>query len=213
MACLRREHDQLSKQTDRRPPRFATGWNRSGRGQTANIRGDDREGRGTIPRRQPSPVWLGMVDEIIVVDTGSIDEGLTYHCRNARARASTRSCTWCDDFSAARNEALDLATGDWILYRCRRTIGATSSQVGTGTADDRFAFEQIALPAALRHRVSYRLFRRDPRIRFRWHDPRNDAARPSPDNRQRRSAQWYRAISPSRISATMATSRISCRAT
>jgi glycosyltransferase involved in cell wall biosynthesis len=49
------------------------------------------------------------VDEMIVVDTGSrdrtIDIAKTYG-------ASVYSFEWCDDFSAARNEALRHAQGD-----------------------------------------------------------------------------------------------------
>jgi GT2 family glycosyltransferase/tetratricopeptide (TPR) repeat protein len=53
------------------------------------------------------------VDEMIVVDTGSTDEtpriveelgGRLFHF------------PWCDDFSAARNESLRLARGDWIFW-------------------------------------------------------------------------------------------------
>ena len=53
------------------------------------------------------------VDEMIVVDTGSVDEtprvvesfgGKLFHF------------PWCDDFSAARNESLRHATGDWLFW-------------------------------------------------------------------------------------------------
>ena len=52
------------------------------------------------------------VTEIIVVDTGSSDK------TKEIARKFTDKIvdfTWCDDFSAPRNEALKHATGDWIL--------------------------------------------------------------------------------------------------
>lgn len=52
-------------------------------------------------------------DEIVVVDTGSTDDS------RAVARsfgAVTDDLPWDDDFAAARNRALDLATGEWILY-------------------------------------------------------------------------------------------------
>ncbi len=54
----------------------------------------------------------GVVDEIIVVDTGSKDATPAI-ARKAGARVV--SFTWCDDFAAARNEALRHAHGDWIL--------------------------------------------------------------------------------------------------
>lgn len=52
------------------------------------------------------------VDEIIVVDTGSTDETVNV----ARDFGATLGFfEWCDDFAAARNAALDMASGDWIL--------------------------------------------------------------------------------------------------
>ncbi len=55
----------------------------------------------------------GLIDEVVVVDTGSTDETLDI----AREfGAVTGTFGWCDDFAAARNAALDLATGDWILW-------------------------------------------------------------------------------------------------
>jgi tetratricopeptide (TPR) repeat protein len=51
-------------------------------------------------------------DEIVVVDTGSRDA-----TRDVARRHGARvvEFAWCDDFAAARNEALRYATGDWIL--------------------------------------------------------------------------------------------------
>jgi len=52
------------------------------------------------------------VDELVVVDTGSTDRTVEI----ARAGgAVVGHFTWCDDFAAARNAALELAGGDWIL--------------------------------------------------------------------------------------------------
>lgn len=53
-----------------------------------------------------------VVDEIVVADTGSTDETL------AVAREYTPNCheiPWEDDFAAARNRAIALAAGPWIL--------------------------------------------------------------------------------------------------
>ncbi len=53
-----------------------------------------------------------LVDEIIVMDTGSTDESVAI----AQALgAQVHSFAWVDDFSAARNAALAKCTGDWIL--------------------------------------------------------------------------------------------------
>ncbi|MEW6667471.1 MAG: tetratricopeptide repeat protein [Thermodesulfobacteriota bacterium] len=54
----------------------------------------------------------GLVDEMIVVDTGSRD-GTPDIARSLGARVY--SFSWNDDFSAARNESLRHATGAWIL--------------------------------------------------------------------------------------------------
>lgn len=54
-----------------------------------------------------------IVDEIIIVDTGSTDR------TNEIARqynAKIFNFKWIDDFAAARNESIKNATGEWILY-------------------------------------------------------------------------------------------------
>lgn len=53
------------------------------------------------------------VDEIIVVDTGSTDRTVAIA---EKFGARVFRFPWCDDFSAARNESLRHATGDWILW-------------------------------------------------------------------------------------------------
>jgi glycosyltransferase involved in cell wall biosynthesis len=110
----------------------------------------------------------GLVDEIVVVDTGSTDR-----TPDIAAAQGARVCThpWTGDFGAARNRALDLARGEWILY-----IDA-DERVRAGTADG--VRERLAEPGALGHRVmlhprpghsgywELRLFRNEPDIRFR----------------------------------------------
>lgn len=53
-----------------------------------------------------------MVDEIIVVDTGSSDRTKEIAADNG---AQVFDFEWCDDFSAARNFAIERTTGDWVL--------------------------------------------------------------------------------------------------
>ena len=53
-----------------------------------------------------------VVDEIIILDTGSTDK--TVEIAKGFG-ANIADFTWCDDFSAARNEALKYVQGEWVL--------------------------------------------------------------------------------------------------
>lgn len=53
-----------------------------------------------------------LVDEIVVLDTGSSDDTLTL-AKSLGAVVYTKE--WTNDFSAARNRALEFVTSDWIL--------------------------------------------------------------------------------------------------
>jgi len=55
---------------------------------------------------------IAHVDEVLVLDTGSVDDTVA---RAVAAGARVEHFAWIDDFSAARNRALELATGDWRL--------------------------------------------------------------------------------------------------
>lgn len=55
----------------------------------------------------------GIADEIVIADTGSTDETLALA---EQAGARVQKVEWQDDFSAARNIALDASTSDWILW-------------------------------------------------------------------------------------------------
>lgn len=54
----------------------------------------------------------GLADQIVVVDTGSTDRTVEIA---KHYKAEVHSFAWCDDFSSARNAALEHARGDWIL--------------------------------------------------------------------------------------------------
>jgi glycosyltransferase involved in cell wall biosynthesis len=55
----------------------------------------------------------GVAQQIVIVDTGSTDNTL----KIAQSfNAEIHSFTWRDDFSAARNESIKWATGDWVLW-------------------------------------------------------------------------------------------------
>ena len=53
------------------------------------------------------------VDEIIVIDTGSTDDTVEVS-KNFGAKVFFKA--WQDDFSAARNFALEKSSGDWIIF-------------------------------------------------------------------------------------------------
>jgi hypothetical protein len=112
----------------------------------------------------------GHVDEICVLDTGSSDRSVEI----ARAHGAIVSHRpWDDDFSAARNASLELATGDWILqidadeelvppapgaWSVLRDFSAFCALVELDLRGDEGRSERTWQP---------RLFRRDPRLRYR----------------------------------------------
>ncbi|MFM7315041.1 MAG: glycosyltransferase [Cyanobium sp.] len=55
---------------------------------------------------------LGFVDELVVVDTGSTDDTAAIA---AACGASVHHLPWPGDFAPARNQALELVSGDWVL--------------------------------------------------------------------------------------------------
>lgn len=113
------------------------------------------------------------VDEIIVVDTGSTDN-TTEIARSYGAQV--KHFTWVDNFSAARNESLRHASGDWILYiDADEVINVANAgkirQVITqedimGVTVRQCIPQQTENIAATFYSEYCRLFRRHPDIRF-----------------------------------------------
>ena len=101
----------------------------------------------------------GVADEIVVVDTGSRDRTVEIAQQYG---AQIGHFSWCDDFAAARNASLDLATGDWILWldaddyllpadqqKLGQLKGADTNQAFNFTlvneGDDRSSFRQVKM--------------------------------------------------------------------
>jgi glycosyltransferase involved in cell wall biosynthesis len=110
----------------------------------------------------------GLVDEIVVIDTGSVDATVDIALRHG---AIVGHEPWRGDFATPRNRSLDLASGEWVLY-----IDA-DERVRDGDHDERRRLIVAATDcAALRvHFVprvgwtpypEYRLWRHRPTVRF-----------------------------------------------
>lgn len=109
-----------------------------------------------------------LVDEVVVVDTGSTDRTRDIAIAEG-ARVYDRP--WTGDFAAARNEAIDLARGDWILYidADERVSDGDPELVRARLRASRYIGHRVQL----RPRPGYtpywelRLFRNHPQLRFR----------------------------------------------
>jgi len=109
-----------------------------------------------------------VVDEIIIVDTGSTDKSKSI-AESFNARVFDFS--WRGDFSAARNEALKHSRGEWILYiDADERLQPTKRSYITSLLSnhENVAFTVLFHPhsnyTAYRE---YRIYRNDPRIRFK----------------------------------------------
>ena len=107
------------------------------------------------------------VDQIVLVDTGSVDNTIDIACRFA---VELHPFRWCNDFSAARNFALDHARGDWILYiDADERLDVPDDVFLANLLSDR---SKVGWRLRLHPRIGWtayaelRLFRNNPQIRF-----------------------------------------------
>lgn len=114
----------------------------------------------------------GLWDELCVADTGSQDESRSIL---AKAGAKITDFHWIDDFAAARNASLALATGDWIIYldpdefpnrELVQEIRQLDSDHRAGAAT--LLMRNLRQQNDIHEQRLLRLFRRDPNIRFEY---------------------------------------------
>jgi tetratricopeptide (TPR) repeat protein len=112
----------------------------------------------------------GHVDEICILDTGSVDATLEI-ARSFGARIG--HMPWNDDFSRARNASLDLASGDWILQidadeeLVSPKPGLLASLQASSAVCHLVQLDLLGSGGRSERVQQPRLFRRDPRLRFR----------------------------------------------
>lgn len=107
-----------------------------------------------------------IVDEIIVVDTGSTDASPDIALENGAILVRE---PWCDDFSHVRNVALERATGDWILYVDADERVRLDGSLESALRDPNAIAARVAFRASsqLTPYKEHRVFRNRPDIRFR----------------------------------------------
>jgi tetratricopeptide (TPR) repeat protein len=107
------------------------------------------------------------VDDAVVVDTGSSDDTIA---RAAAAGARVSQVEWRDDFSAARNFALSLVGTDWVFsIDADEVFDCQGGDLRAAISDPRAVAARISLQPSAGHTAyrELRLFRADPRIRYR----------------------------------------------
>lgn len=115
----------------------------------------------------------GVVSEIVIVDTGSVDRTVQIASSFGAVLVSRK---WEDDFAAARNAGLEHATGEWILVLDADEELETDTRerirkvAATTTADGLLMCQRSLMPAQAldKHQDLWinRLFRNRPEYRY-----------------------------------------------
>ncbi len=122
---------------------------------------------------------LPFADEVVVVDTGSTDDTVNIA---KKLGAKVGFFQWCDDFAAARNASIDLATGDWIMWLdaddyIPHSEGQKIAKLKGIQPDRGFMFLLKNEKGSQELLWQLRMFPRHPQIRFRF--PVHEQAAPS----------------------------------
>ena len=123
----------------------------------------------TLPRAVASVESL--VDAMVICDTGS-EDGTRAVAAELGARVV--DFPWQDDFSAARNAALEHVTTDWVLVLDADEVlqPVSSSEFQAMLANPRAAGYEVTVishrPEGDQEFSLVRLFRNDPNVRFRY---------------------------------------------
>lgn len=143
----------------------------------------------------------GVVDEIVVVDTGSRDDSIE-RARAAGARVITRA--WDDDFAAARNAGLELARGEWILLLDCDERFEPPRPAGLRDALRRTDYLGYFLPVASElaggerlDSTILRLWRHSPDVRFRF--PIHEQVLPDLEKVRARTGQRFALLEELRV--------------
>ncbi|MEO2006383.1 MAG: glycosyltransferase family 2 protein, partial [Candidatus Poribacteria bacterium] len=111
----------------------------------------------------------GVVDQIIVVDTGSTDATVEI-ARNHGAEVY--DFAWTDDFAAARNVSLEHVTTDWVLWldADEELLPESHAPLRSLTLDPEAAGAHLCVHNLMGDRtvpfLTTRLWRHDPTVRF-----------------------------------------------
>ena len=129
-----------------------------------------RDEEDNLPRMLQSVA--GVVDEIVVVDTGSVDRTVEV-ARSFGARVVSQPFE--DDFSSVRNRSLDEATSDWVLVLdADEVLDERAGAMIRAAIDDpgacgyQLTFENDRGDGRVQRCAIPRLFRNTPEVRFEY---------------------------------------------